>query len=159
MKSATNNMGFVYVYALPLQVPLNYLPRATQNAPYSTKLQTIGGAPPYIWSLAPGSAGLPSGLSLASSGVISGIPSAPGTNYFMVNVTDAMNTTTNQVLTLTVNASSLPPVISITGPTMLANGQFQFAVNTTSDADYTVEIFNQSGGLDSDHDIRRFRRA
>ena len=115
--SATNNMGFVYVYALPLQVPLNYLPRATQNAPYSTKLQTIGGAPPYIWSLAPGSAGLPSGLSLASSGVISGIPSAPGTNYFMVNVTDAMNTTTNQVLTLTVNASSLPPVISITGPT------------------------------------------
>lgn len=49
-----------------------------------------GGTAPFNWSLAPGSAGLPSGLSLdASSGKIAGNPTTLGTYDFVVRLTDA----------------------------------------------------------------------
>jgi hypothetical protein len=137
--SATNSVSFVYVCVAPVLVPPATLPSATQNAPYSTPLQAVGGEPPYIWSLAPGSASLPSGLSLATNGVISGIPSTAGTNYFIASVTDALNTTTNQLMTLTVNASTNPPVVVLTAVSFSGSGQLQFTFNTTVGLDYTVQ--------------------
>ena len=48
-----------------------------------------GGTLPYTWSLAGGT--LPTGLTLSSSGVISGTPTAAGTFSFTVRVTDGGN--------------------------------------------------------------------
>ena len=122
----------------PLQVAPAPLPAATQNARYNAPLQALGGQPPYTWSLAPGSAPLPFGLSLAPNGTLSGIACAAGTSCFIVNVTDALNATTTQVIAITVNPSSLPLVVSITGPSVLANGQFQFTVPAAAGTNYTV---------------------
>ncbi len=47
------------------------LPSATQNYPYQANLNAIGGTPPYSWTLATGSV-LPAGLSLSTSGLITG---------------------------------------------------------------------------------------
>lgn len=57
--------------------------------PYSSGPLAVGGGnPPYVWSVASGSLGL--GLSLdAATGVISGVPSGPGTLIFTVKSTDA----------------------------------------------------------------------
>lgn len=47
------------------------LPAATQNSAYQATLDAVGGTAPYSWSLASGSS-LPAGLSLSTSGIISG---------------------------------------------------------------------------------------
>ncbi len=137
--SATNSVSFVCVYVWPLQAPPATLPSAVQNAPYNTQLQAVGGRAPYLWSLAPGSASLPPVLSLTADGVLSGIPSTAGTNTFILNVTDALNTTTNQVMTLTVNASTNPPVIMLTALSCSGSGQFQLTLNTTPSLNYTIQ--------------------
>ncbi len=137
--SATNSVAFVYVWVAPLQAPPTVLPSATQNVSYSTPLQGIGGQPPYTWSLALGSAALPPGLSFATNGILSGFPSTAGTSSFIVSVTDAADTTTNQVMTLTVNASTNPPVVVLTAASCSSSGQVQFSFNTTVGLNYTVQ--------------------
>jgi hypothetical protein len=67
------------------------LPQATQNSAYQLTLATNGGIGPFTWALASGST-LPSGLTLSSTGVISGtLASSVGAkNYmFTVQVTDS----------------------------------------------------------------------
>ena len=69
------------------------LPQATQSAAYRATLATSGGVGPYTWSLPSGST-LPLGLTLSSSGVLSGTldPSVAAGNYtFTVQVTDTSN--------------------------------------------------------------------
>jgi hypothetical protein len=67
------------------------LPAATQNYAYQANLNAVGGKAPYTWTLATGSS-LPAGLSLATSGLISGsIASTVGVgNYsFTARVADS----------------------------------------------------------------------
>jgi hypothetical protein len=125
----------------PLQVGTTSLPDATQNAPYSAALQALGGEPPYTWSVAAGSAALPPGLSLAANGLVSGIPASAWTNYyFIVEVTDALHRNASQVMALTVQASTHRPVLPITAPALLANGQFQFSIIAVVGVDYMVQF-------------------
>ena len=84
------------------------LPQATQNAAYQATLATSGGTGPYTWMLAGGS-NLPSGLTLSTSGEISGTLSssvAIGNYSFTVEVTDsATGSTAQDTLTLGVFAN------------------------------------------------------
>ncbi len=82
---------------------------------YSQTLAVTGGLSPYSWSLSAGT--LPGGLALnASSGTISGTPTALGTSTFTVQVQDAnlvvgtqsLSITINQYAPLEVNNASLP---------------------------------------------------
>jgi len=84
------------------------LPSAVANSPYSYTLQAAGGVSTYTWSKTGGT--LPSGLTLSSSGVISGTPlgSAPGTAT--VKVTDGTNTAT-QTVSIHVGTSYLTPTV------------------------------------------------
>lgn len=56
----------------------------------SAMLSATGGRPPYTWSLNAGSQ-LPPGLTLASSGIINGQVSYPGTSTIVVSVRDSAN--------------------------------------------------------------------
>lgn len=87
---------------------------ATQHAMYSNTLSASGGAGPYTFSLASGSA-LPAGLTLSSAGVISGTPTTPGSQAFTVAVSDSSSpaTTATKQLSLTVNP---PLAITTAGP-------------------------------------------
>ena len=66
------------------------LPGGVLTTAYSSQLSVSGGIAPYIWSLASGS--LPAGLSLSSSGLISGTPAAAGSSSFTVKVVDSATT-------------------------------------------------------------------
>ncbi len=68
------------------------LPNAPVGVAYSQNLASLiqlsGGVPPYKFSLAPG-ASLPPGLSLLSSGIVSGTPSGAASSIFNFIVTDS----------------------------------------------------------------------
>jgi len=67
------------------------LPQATLRQPYSFALTASGGTPPYSWSITNGVAGRqpPPGMTLSSTGVLSGIPIVSSTYYMDIHVTDA----------------------------------------------------------------------
>jgi uncharacterized protein (TIGR03437 family) len=97
----------------PLTISNAALPAGTVNSPYSQSLTASGGYSPYTWSVSSGSA--PAGLSLASSGTLSGVPTTPGTFSFGVmardssgGVTTATASVTIQPLPLTITTQSLP---------------------------------------------------
>jgi large repetitive protein len=96
----------------PLTVTTTSLPNGTIGAAYSQTLQASGGVPPYSWSLTGGS--LPAGLTLSSTGVISGTPTGTvtATSNFTVTVADSQSpaATKNASLSITV----IQPPLSVT---------------------------------------------
>jgi hypothetical protein len=92
----------------PLALSTTSLPHATFRTPYTASLAASGGAPTYSWKLTDGS--LPAGLSLAaSSGVISGTPTAVGTSHFTAKVSDAGTPspqTATEALSITVDPAA-----------------------------------------------------
>ena len=108
----TASRSFTIAVATQLLVTTASLPAASVGLPYSQPLAATGGTAPYTWTLASGST-LPTGLSLSSSGVISGVPSAAGTVSFTVNVVDSSNPVRNAAKVLSIQV--VGPVV-ITSP-------------------------------------------
>jgi hypothetical protein len=86
----------------------------TAGTAYSVTLNASGGAGALNWSMANGTT-LPAGLSLSSSGVVSGMPTTPGTTTFTVMVTDSSGgkpgpVSLTQQLSLTIMAAPLKVV-------------------------------------------------
>jgi hypothetical protein len=81
------------------------LPLAYAGAAYSTPLKAVGGSGSYTWSLASGS--LPTGLSLASNGTISGTPPTSGGAAFTVRARDTHGNVALESLTLGVRPMTI----------------------------------------------------
>jgi hypothetical protein len=80
------------------------LPNATLNKSYSNTLVQAGGVSPFTWTKVSGT--LPSGMSLSSSGTVSGKPGATGTYTFGVKVIDGNQNYGTQTFTLNVCKAS-----------------------------------------------------
>lgn len=91
------------------------VPIGSVGTGYSLTVAASGGTGPYAYTLSSGS--LPTGLSLASDGTLSGTPTTAGSATFGVTATDAFNSTGTQSYTLAVTA----PTITIS-PATLAGG-------------------------------------
>ena len=82
------NGSFTLTINTALQVTTTSLPNGSPSVLYSATLSATGALPPYTWSITQGN--LPSGLTLnATSGVISGTPTGPGTSSFTVQASDS----------------------------------------------------------------------
>jgi uncharacterized protein (TIGR03437 family) len=85
------------------------LPPGAAATPYSQILIASGGVTPYKgWAATAGS--LPPGISVMTppsgqTGLLSGVPTTPGTYLFTVQVTDSANTTASMQYSLTINPS------------------------------------------------------
>jgi len=132
------------------------LPNAELGAAYTAPLAGTGGTPPYSWSLAGGSSPLPSGLNLASTGVISGTPASPGTFTFTVQLTDAGSATATKALQIVVRAAvgittlSLPNGavgVAYSQPLAAANGQTPYAWSVISGSLPAGLLLNSASGI------------
>jgi hypothetical protein len=93
------------------------LPAAVTGQPYSHKLQSRGGMPPYTWSVQSGS--WPPGLSLdPKTGNIRGRPAQDGTYQLALAVSDARNATATRRVSLQVAGA-----LSLTSAPELPAGQ------------------------------------
>lgn len=129
----------------PIVVAPTTLPNATAANFYSTSLSATGGNAPYTYSVVAGSA-LPAGLTLSTTGVISGTPTVTGTRTFTVRVQDSKTPTpcfVNQVITLTINC----PVIAI-APSTLPNGAAgaMYSANLSASGGVGAYSFSVSAG-------------
>ena len=78
-----------FVISTYLTISPSTLPRGSLGVPYSLALQAGDGTPPYRWAVITGT--LPAGMTLSSSGVISGVPTQSETSSFAVSATDSSN--------------------------------------------------------------------
>ncbi|MBN2057232.1 MAG: IPT/TIG domain-containing protein [Candidatus Saganbacteria bacterium] len=99
-----------------LTISTTSLPDGTQGTAYSQTVSAAGGTTPYTWSISAGS--LPAGLSLnASTGQITGTPTAVENASFTVQVEDAVAATDTQALSINVTSGGGggPSISDITG--------------------------------------------
>jgi hypothetical protein len=125
---------FSLVVGSGLQIATTSLNTASVGVGYTNQLQATGGRAPYSWSIALGSQPLPADLTLSTNGLIAGVPSAGGTNSFIVRVTDATTVSVTRSLTLVVTARP-----SITSPIRFSASQFRLTVNCMAGQNYTIQ--------------------
>lgn len=110
---ATKSSSAQVTVAAPISLPNSSLPDGSVGVAYSQNLQATGGIPPYTWSLPQGSA-LPTGLSLASSGAVSGTPTAAGNLNFVAQVADSGNPALVFVTTVGISINTGPVSVTTT---------------------------------------------
>jgi len=103
------------------------------NSALDITLSASGGTGPYTWTIVSGS--LPAGVTLSSSGVLSGTATASGTSTFTVKATDSTGGSTTQAFTLGVSAPPTPPVTSRNG-----DGSIRLDWATEVGVNYVVEF-------------------
>lgn len=85
----------------PLSVTGGALPDGQVSTLYDHTLSASGGTQPYTWAVVDGSP--PAGITLSSSGELSGTPVSDGTSQFTAQVTDSNGHTATGSFSLTVN--------------------------------------------------------
>ena len=88
------------------------LTAALVGSPYTATLNATGGSGARTWTVSLGSP--PAGLTLSTAGVLTGTPSATGSETFTVKVTDSTGATATKVFSLSVGAATL--AITSTSP-------------------------------------------
>ena len=95
-----------------LAVQPNTLPSTTLGMAYNQTLTAVGGNPPYTFTVSSGA--LPTGVSLATDGTISGTTTAGGSFTFIVRADDNVGNTGFRTYTVNVGTNALtiaPPTL------------------------------------------------
>jgi hypothetical protein len=124
-----------------LSVSTSSLPSGTMGKSYSSGLQAAGGTSPYTWSIISGA--LAAGLTLGSTGQVSGTPTASGNFSIGVTVKDAGSPAQTSTATLALSiAAAVPLAISTTSLSGgIANESFSASLNATGGtAPYTWSV-------------------
>ncbi len=88
--SFLGSSAFTITIAPPsLTVTTTTLPAMTAGAPYTATLSASGGVAPYTYELTTAPGSLPTGLTLAANGQISGTPTASGAFNFSIRAQDS----------------------------------------------------------------------
>jgi uncharacterized protein (TIGR03437 family) len=121
------NMGFRQFTMTVTPIALTTattLPYGNVGFPYSQALTATGGTGTLTWTLAPFNY-LSPGLSLSSSGIISGTPTQTGQFQFTINVADAAGNPGSWALTISVFPAPVTSYVSSAGNDANAGGLAQ----------------------------------
>lgn len=117
----------------PLSIRTDILPQALQGLLYNSSIEAAGGIGPYQWSIEAGI--LPEGLTMNSSGVISGRATTIGSTSFVARVKDSIGTVSSKSFFLIVSPPPSPLVI-----------QTISLADTTAETTYT-QTLQATGGV------------
>ncbi|WP_460970089.1 Ig-like domain-containing protein, partial [Spirosoma migulaei] len=137
--TATASITLNTTAACSVSLTTNSLPVGTVGQAYSANLTVSGGTAPYSFLLAGGT--LPTGLTLSSTGLISGIPTATGTFSTTIRITDSQSCSVT--VPLAVLNIELAPTCSLT--VTATPGSCQSATNTYS-VSGTLSLTNNTNG-------------
>ncbi len=101
--------------------------------PYYQTLDATNGQPPYSWSVVGGA--LPTGVSIDSSGTLSGTPNLPGAFAFTAQVSDSSGASVASPFAIPIS----PPPLAITTGSSLPNG--------IVGSGYPVQVVSAAGGI------------
>jgi len=102
------------------------LPDGYVGTSYNKSLGATGGVQPYTWSVS----GLPTGLSLdASTGIVSGIPTADKSGEIIVTTTDTNGSTATEKLTI--NVYAVPKIATVELEDAYVNSAYNQSLSVT----------------------------
>ncbi|HEY6945286.1 MAG TPA: FG-GAP-like repeat-containing protein [Candidatus Acidoferrum sp.] len=101
-----------FLFSKQFAISTTSLPDGVLNAPYTATLQSTGGTGAVTWSIATGT--LPAGLTLnATTGAITGTPTAAGTSPITVMATDSATPPNSATTALSITVNSVAPALAI----------------------------------------------
>lgn len=119
-QSAFMYFRFAVDYINPLTIVTTSLPSIVTGQPYFATFQGTGGIPPYTWTLDVSSPALPTGITLAPNGILSGTTAVLVYNQnIVVNLTDSetpaatVQATINLNINNTLRITNMPPLPAI----------------------------------------------
>ncbi|MGA0893857.1 MAG: beta strand repeat-containing protein, partial [Ilumatobacteraceae bacterium] len=123
----TDDQDLTLVAVNPVSITTASLPAATVDAAYSTTLVAAGGSGTYTWT----ATGVPAGMSLSSTGVLSGTPTAAATSSISFTVSDNGTPvrTSTRSLSLVVSTSLVVTTASLNS--VVAGSAFSFTLAST----------------------------
>jgi hypothetical protein len=130
--SATASYTLTITGPSPLGIISSTLPDAIVGQSYNASLNANGGTTPYTWSQSGGI--LPDGLSVSSSGVITGVPTTPASSSLGIQVRDA-----NGSVVSTVSITVKPAPLVITNGATFPSG--------VAGLSYAPQILLANGGI------------
>jgi Putative Ig domain len=144
---ATGSRAYSVTVNAAITVNPASLTTGTASTAYSQTITATGGSGSYTFSLTAGA--LPAGLSLnASSGAITGTPSASGTSNFTVTATDGNSATGSRAYSITINAAiSVNPASLPAGTVGTAYSQTVAATGGTGSYTFSVSSGALPAGL------------
>ena len=125
--------------AATLTITTTSLPASVVGTPYSTTLAAAKGTAPYTWTDPSCSGSCNTGMSFASTGVLSGTPVNAGTSTFTFMVTDSAGHTATAQLSITIAAATASAAAVSLSPTSLT---FASQTVATTSAAQTVTLTN-----------------
>ena len=142
---ATATHTYTVSISSQLSITTSTLPNGTVGSGYSATLAATGGTAPYTWSIASG--GLPAGLSLGTTGTISGTPTTAANYTFSVTATDSAGLKTmcsySMAIVAPVSVSVSPTSASVP---VAQTQQFSATVSGTSNTGVSWTVNGVAGG-------------
>jgi hypothetical protein len=141
----------ITVSAAGLAITSTNLAAGKNGNQYSAPLNANGGTPGYTWSVSSGN--LPAGLTLSSTGVISGTPTGSGSSTFTIAVQDSGSPALTASAQESITVAAAPATLTITSTTLGAaqtGNQYSTTLNAsggTPGYTWSVSSGNLPAGL------------
>ena len=138
-QTATKSIGITIAPPALSITSSRQLPDGSLNVPYTTTLTAVGGSAPYTWS----AAGLPAGLSMNATGVITGTPTAAGNFGVAITLIDNALTSVSDRFTLNIKLPATPGV-SVSGLPATADPAQQYPIQVSIASAFPAPITGQA---------------
>ena len=151
-QSASASFTITVTPPVPLGILTLSLPAGVVGSSYNTSLSATNGILPYTWSVIGGT--LPTGLTLSSSGQISGTPTLAGTAFSVtIQAQDSATPAQSASASLSITIATVPPPAASTGVvTVSGNGQVTVTWNAVAGASsYNLYMASVTGVTKSNY--------